>query len=84
MTSDYDAIIVGAGAPKLPRELVDQLVVGGRLIIPVGSKEAQDLMKITRTAEGFSVRTLVPCRFVPLVGEGAWPDGNGSQADDGR
>lgn len=79
----YDAIIVGAGAPKLPRKLVDQLVVGGRLVIPVGSKEAQDLMKITRTAESFSVRTLVPCRFVPLIGAGAWPNGNDSQPDDG-
>ena len=79
----YDAIIVGAGAPKLPRKLVDQLVVGGRLVIPVGSKEAQDLMKITRTAESFSVRTLMPCRFVPLIGAGAWPNGNDSQPDDG-
>ena len=79
--SPYDAIVVAAGAPKIPRELVDQLVVGGRLVIPVGSKLAQDLMKITRTADGFAVRTLVPCRFVPLIGEGAWPDGNGYEAD---
>ena len=70
----YDAIIVAAAAPKLPRELIDQLTVGGRLIAPVGSKEAQELMKVTRTPDGFSVRTLGPCRFVPLVGEGAWPD----------
>jgi protein-L-isoaspartate(D-aspartate) O-methyltransferase len=77
----YDAIVVAAGAPKLPRELVAQLVIGGRLVIPVGSKDSQDLMKVTKTAEGFSVRTLVPCRFVPLIGEGAWPNANGPQGD---
>ena len=70
----YDAIIVAAGAPKLPRELVDQLVVRGRLIVPVGSNEAQELMKVTRTTDGFSVRTLGGCRFVPLIGPGAWQE----------
>ena len=68
------AIVRAAGAPRLDRALIDQLVVGGRLIIPVGSKEAQELMKISRTAEGFSIRTLGPCRFVPLIGTGAWPE----------
>jgi len=72
--SPYDAIVVAAGAPRLARELIDQLVVGGRLIIPVGSKEAQELMKVSRTADGFSVRTLGSCRFVPLIGAGAWPE----------
>jgi protein-L-isoaspartate(D-aspartate) O-methyltransferase len=81
--SPYDAIVVAAGAPKIPRELVSQLVVGGRLVIPVGSKRAQDLMKITRTADGFAVRTLVSCRFVPLIGKGAWPDGNDYETDGG-
>ena len=75
--SPYDAIVVAAGAPKLPRELVAQLAIGGRLVIPVGSKDSQDLMKVTKTAEGLSVRTLSPCRFVPLIGQGAWPNGNG-------
>ena len=70
----YDAIVVAAGAPRLARELIDQLVVGGRLVIPVGSREAQELMKVTRTAEGFSISTLGPCRFVPLIGTGAWPE----------
>ena len=71
--SPYDAIIVAAAAPRLPMELVDQLVVGGRLVVPVGSKEDQEVMKVSRTEDGFSVRTLGPCRFVPLVGPGAWP-----------
>ena len=70
----YDAIVVAAGAPKLPGELIEQLAMGGRLLIPVGSKESQELMKTTRIADGFSVHTLAPCRFVPLVGEGAWPE----------
>ena len=81
--SPYDAIVVAAGAPKIPRELVSQLVVGGRLVIPVGSKRVQDLMKITRTTGGFAVRTLVSCRFVPLIGEGAWPDDSGYETDGG-
>jgi protein-L-isoaspartate(D-aspartate) O-methyltransferase len=72
----YDAIIVAAGAPKLPRELIDQLTVGGRLVVPVGSLDSQELMKVTRTQDGFSVRSLGPCRFVPLIGEGAWPQEN--------
>jgi protein-L-isoaspartate(D-aspartate) O-methyltransferase len=70
----YDAIIVAAGAPKLPRELMDQMGNGGRLVIPVGSQENQELMKVSRSEESFSVERLVSCRFVPLVGEGAWPE----------
>ena len=70
----YDAIIVAAGAPKLPGELVDQLAVGGRLIVPVGSLESQELMKVSRSSEGVSVQMLGGCRFVPLVGEGAWQE----------
>ena len=69
----YDAIIVAAGASRLPRSLMEQLEVGGRLVIPVGSLESQELMKVTRTQKGYSVRTLGACRFVPLIGEGGWP-----------
>ena len=70
----YDAIIVAAGAPRLPHELLAQLGGGGRLVIPVGSRHNQDLMKVTRTDDTYSVRTMGACRFVPLIGEGAWPD----------
>ncbi len=70
----YDAIVVAAAAPRLPRELIDQLAPRGRLVVPVGSRDAQELMKVTRTGDRFSVRTMTPCRFVPLVGEGAWPE----------
>ena len=70
----FNGIIVGAGAPKLPTELVEQLEIGGRLVVPVGSRQEQQLMKVVRTHDGFSVATLDGCRFVPLIGEGAWPD----------
>jgi len=69
----FNGIIVGAGAPKLPTELVEQLEIGGRLVVPVGSRQEQQLIKVVRTHDGFSVDTLGGCRFVPLIGEGAWP-----------
>ena len=70
----FNGIIVGAGAPKLPTELVEQLEIGGRLVVPVGSRQEQRLIKVVRKHDGFSVATLGGCRFVPLIGEGAWPD----------
>ena len=54
----FNGIIVGAGAPKLPTELVEQLEIGGRLVVPVGSRQEQQLMKVVRTHDGFSVATL--------------------------
>ena len=80
----YDAIIVAAAAPKLLRDLMEQLGTGGRLIIPVGSRESQELMKVVRSGDSYSVQTLGSFRFVPLIGEGAWPEsteGGGSSAD---
>ena len=75
----YDAIIVSAAAPKLPLELIDQLAVGGRMVIPVGNIQSQELMKVTKSAESFGIKTMGACRFVPLIGNGAWPsDGTGS------
>ena len=80
----YDGIVVAAGAPRLPRVLMDQLAVGGRLVVPVGSLEAQELMKVRRTQGGFSFNTLGSCRFVPLIGEDAWSadDASAQQADE--
>ena len=74
----YNGVIVAAAAPRLPRELIDQLEIGGRLVVPIGSREQQELMKFTRTEEGFSVESFGSCRFVPLVGEGAWDEVNGA------
>ena len=70
----YDAIVVAAAAPRIPLGLLAQLETGGRLVIPVGDRSEQTLMKITRSGEGFSTRSLTGCRFVPLIGEGAWPE----------
>ena len=70
----YDGIMVTAGAPKIPRELLDQLSPGGRLVIPVGSRYEQNLLKIIKRDDEVFTADLVPCRFVPLVGEGAWSE----------
>jgi protein-L-isoaspartate(D-aspartate) O-methyltransferase len=68
----YDAIIATAGAPSIPDELISQLAIGGRMVIPVGSRYTQELMKITRLKSGKRVKNLGPCRFVSLIGKGAW------------
>jgi len=69
----YDAIIVAAGAPNVPPALLAQLAPGGRLVIPVGNRDLQELLLVTRTATGISTQKLGPCRFVPLVStEGGW------------
>lgn len=68
----YDAIIVAAGAPEVPQSLIGQLALGGRLVVPVGSRDLQELTRVVRTAEGSETARLGPCRFVPLLGRGAW------------
>jgi protein-L-isoaspartate(D-aspartate) O-methyltransferase len=70
----YDAIIVTAGAPKIPDSLLEQLVIGGRLVVPVGSRYEQELYKITKGRDKNVVRSLGGCRFVPLIGEDAWEE----------
>jgi len=68
----YQAIIVTAGAPKVPHELLAQLAEGGRLLIPVGSHYDQELLKIVKRKGELLSQNLGPCRWVPLIGEGAW------------
>jgi protein-L-isoaspartate(D-aspartate) O-methyltransferase len=68
----YDAIIVTAGSPRIPERLLDQLAVGGHMVIPVGSRELQQLYQITKLKDRNIVRDLGGCRFVPLVGHEAW------------
>ena len=68
----YDGIIVTAGAPGVPRALLNQLAPGGRLVIPVGARDVQELLLVAKTARGLTTRRLGPCRFVPLVGDSAW------------
>ena len=68
----YDAIMVTAAAPRIPDDLLTQLAIGGRMIIPVGSRYVQELYKITRRKKGDLVQNLGGCRFVPLIGKNAW------------
>lgn len=70
----YDAIVVTAGAPSIPETLVEQLQSGGRMIIPVGSRYEQSLLKVIKRDHEVTTENLGPCRWVPLVGEGAWTD----------
>jgi protein-L-isoaspartate(D-aspartate) O-methyltransferase len=78
----FDAILVAAGALQVPRTLLQQLAIGGRLVMPVGSADAQRLLRITRTgAEAFEEEDLGEVRFVPLIGEHGWrEDDHGRQA----
>ena len=64
----YDAILVSAAAPSLPKSLIEQLQEGGRMVIPVGPPHAQELQLISRKATQISSETVEGCRFVPLVG----------------
>jgi len=69
----YDGIVVSAGAPHVPPSLADQLAEGGRLLIPLGTREEQMLTVCTRRGTQLDFRDIVPVRFVPLIGAGGWP-----------
>jgi protein-L-isoaspartate(D-aspartate) O-methyltransferase len=71
----FDAIMVTAGAPRIPADLLAQLDAGGRMAIPVGPEETQTLLLLRKTPEGIQESAITPCRFVPYVGEGGWPSG---------
>jgi protein-L-isoaspartate(D-aspartate) O-methyltransferase len=64
----FDRIAVAAAAPEVPPSLYEQLVPGGRLVIPVGGRGGQELQVVVRSPEGPAIVRSVPCRFVPLVG----------------
>jgi protein-L-isoaspartate(D-aspartate) O-methyltransferase len=68
----YDAILVAAAAPSVHQTLIDQLCEGGRLVIPVGSRMEQELLRITKLKAGIRTERLGGCRFVPLIGRDAW------------
>lgn len=72
--SPFDAIIVTAGAPEIPTVLVNQLAIGGRLIMPVGPSYSQQLIKLYRDDNGIQKSTLGGCRFVKLVGQHGWKE----------
>jgi protein-L-isoaspartate(D-aspartate) O-methyltransferase len=70
----YDAILVAAGAPIVPQTLIDQLAERGRLVIPVGPRFEQELLRVTKGRAGTRTEKLGGCRFVPLIGRDAWQE----------
>ncbi len=71
----YDGIVVTAGAPVVPEDLVQQLNVGGRLVIPVGDDTSQRMHRITRVSENeYEQEEFANFKFVPLVGKKGWGD----------
>lgn len=74
----YDAVLVAAGSPRIPEPLVNQLKVGGRLVIPIGDdQKSQHLVRLTRSETGFSSEDFGPCAFVPLIGQHGWSERSG-------
>jgi protein-L-isoaspartate(D-aspartate) O-methyltransferase len=65
----YDAIVVSAAAPEVPPALVEQLALGGRMVLPVGSRELQDLILVRKSQDGIFRARLDGCAFVPLIGQ---------------
>jgi protein-L-isoaspartate(D-aspartate) O-methyltransferase len=71
----FDSILVAAGSPSMPQPLLDQLKVGGRLVIPIGeTHQSQRLARVIRNETGFEQMDFGPCTFVPLIGEHGWKD----------
>jgi protein-L-isoaspartate(D-aspartate) O-methyltransferase len=71
----FDAIAVAAASPEVPRPLLEQLAVGGRLVIPVGSAQSQVLTSVTQPSAGvFRSEAIMPVQFVPLIGAQGWAD----------
>jgi protein-L-isoaspartate(D-aspartate) O-methyltransferase len=81
----FDAILVAAAGPSIPAPLVEELAPGGRLVIPIGSREGQALRRVRRAggaggAAGDSVESLMDVRFVPLLGRHGWPEADGPRS----
>ncbi|MGQ9687346.1 MAG: protein-L-isoaspartate(D-aspartate) O-methyltransferase [Desulfobaccales bacterium] len=73
----FDAILVTAGSPQVPPPLIDQLALGGRLVIPVGDRYSQTLTRVRRLAEGLKYEYMGGCRFVKLIGRHGWQEKTG-------
>jgi protein-L-isoaspartate(D-aspartate) O-methyltransferase len=69
----YDAILVSAAAPRVPAPLAEQLAEGGKILIPLGTREEQVLTVCTRRGGELHRRDIAPVRFVPLLGAHGWP-----------
>ncbi|HEX2202185.1 MAG TPA: protein-L-isoaspartate(D-aspartate) O-methyltransferase [Longimicrobium sp.] len=74
----YDAILVAAGGPEIPQPLLDQLAEDGRMLIPVGTREAQRLVLVRRRGGAFEHEEVLDCTFVPLLGRFGWADERGA------
>ncbi|MBI4377939.1 MAG: protein-L-isoaspartate(D-aspartate) O-methyltransferase [Nitrospinae bacterium] len=70
----YDGIIVTAGAPHIPQLLVDQLVVGGRIVIPIGDEFSQTLVRVEKGKDGIKTTNICGCVFVKLIGDLGWKE----------
>lgn len=70
--SPFDGILIAAGAPHVPQLLVDQLAMGGRMVLPVGNEHSQELIRIVKDEGGVHETVLGGCRFVKLIGEHGW------------
>ena len=70
--SPFDAIMVTAGGEQMPPPLLDQLAMGGRLIMPVGGLMTQELLLATKQKQGITINNLGGCRFVKLIGQHGW------------
>lgn len=70
----YEAIMVTAGAPKIPQPLLDQLADGGRMVIPIGNRYSQELIMVKKAKTRFIEKNLGGCRFVDLIGNHGWKD----------
>ncbi|MFN0109324.1 MAG: protein-L-isoaspartate(D-aspartate) O-methyltransferase [Blastocatellia bacterium] len=68
----YKGILVAAGSPEIPKPLVEQLAVGGHLVIPIGDEKEQRLIRVTRTEDGTKTEDFGACQFVKLIGKYGW------------
>lgn len=69
----FDGILVAAGSPTMPDPLLNQLKIGGKLVIPIGQdQKTQRLYRVTRAAKNFQTEDFGACAFVPLIGEHGW------------
>jgi len=73
----YDGIVITAGAPSIPKTLFNQLAEGGRMVLPMGDKFEQELFVVRKVNGKPEVRKLIPCAFVPFIGEEGWKEGRG-------
>jgi protein-L-isoaspartate(D-aspartate) O-methyltransferase len=71
--SPFDAMLVAAGGPEIPQPLVDQLAVGGKMVIPIGKEQkSQTLVRVTKNEKDYATENCGPCSFVPLIGDHGW------------